>query len=49
MLQYDYPNRKPHISQNKKYKEKFKELKAKYEIEDASKDFLREFQLGIID
>ena len=49
MLQYDYPSRKLHMSQHKAYKEKFNELKDKYGIEGASNDFLREFQLGIID
>ncbi|MFC1562525.1 bacteriohemerythrin [candidate division KSB1 bacterium] len=49
MLQYDYQNRKLHMSQHKIYRKKFEKLKTKYGIEEASTDFLREFQLSIID
>ena len=49
MLQFDYSEQKNHKSEHKKYKLKLKELKGKYNIEGASNDFIREFQLGIID
>ena len=49
MLQENYPEYKLHETEHKKYKEKFKGLKDKFMLEGASSDFLRAFQLDIID
>ncbi len=49
MLQYSYPNYKIQKAQHEKYKITFEGLRAKFSIEGASKDFLREFQIDIIE
>ena len=49
MMQYDYPATKLHKAKHTKYRSKLKELKVKYNVEGASNNFIREFQLGIID
>ena len=48
MLQMDYQNRKQHTSEHLKYRIIFARVKSQYAMEGASNDFIREFQLVIV-
>ena len=49
MVQSDYPNRKQHTSEHMKYRIRSERMKTKFSMEGASDDFIREFQLEIVD